>query len=61
MTDVTTGFANNHEIGIRAGLQACAFKMGAMASRIFQVRSLSTIGKSNSERSARFHNGGRES
>jgi hypothetical protein len=46
---------------IRAGLQACAIAMGAMASRIFQVRSLSTIGKSNSERSARFPNGGRES
>jgi hypothetical protein len=61
ITDVITGFANNHERHIRAGLQACAFAMGAMASRIFQVRSLSTIGKSNSRRSARFHNGGRES
>jgi hypothetical protein len=61
MTDVTTSFANNHERDIRAGLQACAFAMGAMASRIFQVSSLSTMGKSNSERCARFHNGGRES
>jgi hypothetical protein len=28
ITDVITGFANNHERHIRAGLQACAFAMG---------------------------------
>src|SRR4029077_20274452 len=50
MTEVTTGFANNHAIETRAGLEPCAFAIGAITSRIFQVRSLSTRGKSKSVR-----------
>ena len=50
MTDVTKGFESTHASAIRAALQSCALAMGAMTSRIFQARSLSTIGKSNSER-----------
>ena len=37
-------------VATRAALQSWSFAMGAMTSRIFQTRSLSTIGKSNSER-----------
>jgi hypothetical protein len=40
ITDVTTGFANSHASDIRAGLQSCAFAIGAIASRILQDRSL---------------------
>ncbi len=50
MTLVTTGLASSHASEMRAGLQLWALAMGAMTSRIFQVRSLSTMGKSNSER-----------
>src|ERR1700720_4844534 len=50
MTEVTTGFANNHAIETRAGLEPGAFAIGAITSRIFQVRSLSTRGKSYSVR-----------
>src|ERR1700693_5434082 len=46
MTEVTAGLAKSHAIERRAGLQPCAFAIGAITSRIFQVRSLSTIGKS---------------
>src|SRR3984957_4613674 len=45
MTEVTTDFANSHASETRAGLQPCAFAIGAITSRIFQVRSLSTMGK----------------
>jgi len=43
---VTTGFDSSHASEMRAALQLWAFAIGAMASRIFQVRSLSTRGKS---------------
>jgi hypothetical protein len=46
MTEVTTGFAKSHASERRAGLHPCAFAIGAITSRIFQVRSLSTMGKS---------------
>jgi hypothetical protein len=46
MTEVTTGFAKSHASERRAGLHPCAFAIGAITSRIFQVRSLSTTGKS---------------
>src|ERR1700687_2461448 len=50
MTEVTTGFARTHASETRAGLHPCALAIGAITSRIFQVRSLSTIGKSYSVR-----------
>src|ERR1700729_3701337 len=50
MTEVTTGFAKSHASETRAGLHPCAFAIGAITSRIFQVRSLSTMGKSYSVR-----------
>src|SRR5882724_5081810 len=50
MTEVTTGFAKSHASERRAGLHPCAFAIGAITSRIFQVRSLSTTGKSRSVR-----------
>src|SRR5258708_4565376 len=50
MTEVTTGFAKSHASDRRAGLHPCAFAIGAITSRIFQVRSLSTMGKSYSVR-----------
>ena len=50
ITEVTTGLASSQASDTRAGLQPWAFAIGAIASRIFQVRSLSTIGKSNSAR-----------
>src|ERR1700722_18432988 len=50
MIEVTTGFARSHASETRAGLQPWAFAIGAITSRIFQVRSLSTIGKSKSVR-----------
>src|ERR1700724_611483 len=46
MTEVTTGLAKSHAIERRAGLHPCALVIGAIMSRIFQVRSLSTMGKS---------------
>lgn len=52
MTEVTTGLVKSQAKATRAALQLCAFAIGAIASRIFHVRSLSTIGKSNSERRA---------
>jgi hypothetical protein len=39
MTEVTTGFAKSHASERRAGLHPCAFAIGAITSRIFQVRS----------------------
>src|SRR6476660_3553827 len=50
MTEVTTVFARSHASERRAGLHPCAFAIGAITSRIFQVRSLSTTGKSKSVR-----------
>ena len=50
MTEVTTGFAKSHASERRAGLHPCALAIGAITSRIFQVRSLSTMGKSYSVR-----------
>ena len=50
ITDVTTGFAKSHASERRAALHPWAFAIGAITSRIFQVRSLSTIGKSKSVR-----------
>src|SRR5229473_5391230 len=50
MTEVTTGFAKSHASETRAGLHPCAFAIDAITSRIFQVRSLSTMGKSYSVR-----------
>src|SRR6267378_2469183 len=50
MTEVTRGFARSHASERRAGLHPCAFAIGAITSRIFQVRSLSTTGKSKSVR-----------
>jgi hypothetical protein len=46
MTDVTAGFAKSHASERRAGLHSRAFAIGAITSRILQVRSSSTIGKS---------------
>src|ERR1700733_5672719 len=46
ITEVTAGLAKSHAIERRAELHPCAFAIGAITSRIFQVRSLSTIGKS---------------
>jgi len=43
MTEVTTGLAKSHAIERRAGLHPCALAIGAIMSRIFQVRSLSTM------------------
>jgi hypothetical protein len=40
------GFAKSHASESRAGLHPCAFAVEAVTSRIFQVRSLSTMGKS---------------
>ena len=50
ITEVTNGLANTQASATRAGLQPWAFAIGVIASIIFQVRSLSTIGKSNSAR-----------
>src|SRR5437868_13043947 len=50
MTEVTTGFAKSQASERRAGLHPCAFAIGAITLRIFQVRSLSTTGKSYSVR-----------
>src|ERR1700731_1975129 len=50
MAEVTTGFDKSHASERRAGLHRCAFAIGAITSRIFQVRSLSTMGKSYSVR-----------
>src|ERR1700738_1532391 len=50
MTEVHDGFANSHASEIRGGLHPCAFAIGAITSRMFQVRSLSTMGKSYSLR-----------
>ncbi len=50
MTEVTTGLASSQASEMRAGLQLWALAMGAMTSRMRQVRSLSTMGKSKSER-----------
>src|SRR4029078_9694109 len=50
MTEVTTGFARSHASERRAVLHPCAFAIGDITSRIFQVRSLSTMGKSKSVR-----------
>jgi hypothetical protein len=37
MTEVTTGLAKSHAIERRAGLQPCAFAIGAITSRIFAL------------------------
>ena len=50
MMEVTKGFARSQARAMRAGLQLWALAMGAMTSRMRQVRSLSTKGKSKSER-----------
>jgi hypothetical protein len=44
MTEGTTGFARSHASERRAGLHPRAFAIGAITSRIFQVRFLSTTG-----------------
>jgi hypothetical protein len=38
MTEVTTDFAKSHASETRAGLHPCTFAIGAIRSRIFQVR-----------------------
>jgi hypothetical protein len=50
MTAVTADFAKSHASERRAGLHPCAFAIGAITSRIFQVCSFSTRGKSYSVR-----------